>query len=102
MVGNMVLSCARCDDSKAARPYEEWMRGSAPKSPTTQNVPDVEERIGRIMEYVAAFGYVAVANEQGLIESELRRLKAVRSELATLRTEIESLVRDYRERTGYS
>lgn len=100
VAGNMVLSCASCDDSKGRRPYEEWMRGTAAMSPTTQHVSDVEDRIRWIKRYIAEFGYVRVEEEQGLIESEVRRRAAVRSELAKLEKEVKSLVEDYRKRTG--
>ena len=69
-------------------------------SPTTQHVSDVEDRIRWIKRYIAEFGYVRVEEEQGLIESEVRRRAAVRSELAKLEKEVKSLVEDYRKRTG--
>ena len=100
VVGNMVLSCAPCDDSKGRVPYAEWIRGPAPKSPTTLRRLDVEERIGRIERYVDDSGYTAVKNEHGMDESERKRLDAVRSELARVRAEVESLIRDFRKRTG--
>ena len=97
----MLLACAECDDSKAARPYAEWMVGETPKSPRSRGVTDVKARIDHLKAYVAAYGYMATPVEAGLTRPELDRLTNVRGKLAALRDEIDSLVRDYRDRTGY-
>jgi hypothetical protein len=52
VLGNMVPSCARCDDSKQHRPYEEWMLSEGPSSLKGRGVTDVEARIERLKEYV--------------------------------------------------
>lgn len=54
--GNMVPACQACDDSKGGTPYADWMRSSAPKSPTTRGIPDVEARIALLDAYVRHFG----------------------------------------------
>ena len=50
-------------------------------------------------EVYSEFGYVRAEEEHGLIDSEVRRRAAVRSELAKLEKEVKSLVEDYRKRT---
>ena len=102
MLGNMVLACAMCDDSMAARPYDEWMVGNAPKSPRNRRIANIEHRIEHLKAYVKVFEYVASPVEYGLTQTELQRLTNIRSELSTLRIEADLLVGDYRRRTGYS
>ncbi len=57
VLGNMVLACSRCDDSKGRRPFDEWMRSDAPFSPASGGVPDLERRIARLKAYMVHFGY---------------------------------------------
>ena len=38
VLGNMVPACARCDDSKQAFPFEEWMVSDAKWSPKSRGV----------------------------------------------------------------
>ena len=100
VLGNMLPACARCDDSRQARPFEEWMVGPAKWSPNTRGVRDVEQRVARIKAYVQHFGYTPRALEERLNGQELERLNAIRSRLQELRKDIEALIEQYRGRTG--
>lgn len=51
VVGNMVLACAQCDDSKQAADFEQWMNGDAPRSPKSRGVSDIDNRVRRIRDY---------------------------------------------------
>ena len=102
VLGNMVLACQPCDDSKGNRPFAEWMISNTPKSPLSQGIPDVRQRIEHITSYVKANKYVPRPLEERLAPSELQRMTKVRAELNALRTEVESLISDYRRRMGYS
>lgn len=101
VVGNIVPSCATCDDSKRDLPYEEWMVHSAQGSPTSRGVVDVAERLQRIQAYVRRAGYKVRPLEQRLDEVEIDRLARIQSQLGELRQEVDSLIRDYRQRTGH-
>ena len=99
VLGNMVPACGRCDDSKQHYPFEEWMFGSARFSPTSRQVPDVEERIQRIKAYERNFGYTPRKLEERLTDEELESLEGIRQVLASVRTAIETLIDGHRART---
>lgn len=88
MSGIKVPACGPCDDPNQHRPFEQWMRGSSPKSPAARGVPDLDARIRRIREYAEHFGYVATPWElrfQGEqaeeLESLVRRAKALQKDI---------------------
>ena len=99
VLGYIVLACQVCDDSKAQRPFDEWMLGSSPRSPASKNIPDIAQRTDRIRAYQSHFGYAATADEDALTSSEFERLEAVRGQLSDLRKEVVSLIADFRRRT---
>lgn len=100
VVGNMVLACQPCDDSKGKNPYPDWMRSGSPKSPTTREVPDIGVRVERIAAYVSHFGYRATSVEMRLAPSEVDLLARLRTDLQKLKSDVDGLIRDYRDRTG--
>ena len=99
VLGNMVLACSSCDDSKSQRSFDEWMHSDTPKSPRGQKVANVAERIEHIRAYVREFDYEPASIEAGMDEVERERLRAIRGRLASLRQEVDSLVSDFRRRT---
>lgn len=100
ILGNMVLACAACDDSKQHRPFDVWMRSSAPGSPTSRHVVDVEARIVRIKEYVAHYKYVVEPLDERLDDAERAALVNIRQKLQEARREADALIERYRSRTG--
>lgn len=100
VVGNIVPSCAMCDDSKRDLPYEEWMGHSGQGSPVSRGATDVAERLQRLQAYVRHFGYQVLPLDRRLDEAEIDRLARIQSRLGELRQEVDSLIRDYRQRTG--
>lgn len=100
VLGNMVPACARCDDSKRNRPFEEWMMSNCKGSPKSRGVRDLDQRTGHIKAYVQRFGYTPRRLEERLDEHERERLTTIRSRLQELRKDIEVLIEDYRARTG--
>ena len=101
VLGNMVLACSPCDDSRARSPFDEWMLGGAPKSPSSRGISNIPDRLVRIRAYAEQHGYESVQVEEGLNRAELKRLRSVREKLASVRQEVESLINDFRARTGY-
>ena len=101
VLGNMVLACTTCDDSKVQRGFDEWMFSDAPDSPRTRLVPNLSQRRARIMAYIERFGYEPEPEEDILNRVERERLQAIRGRLASLRQEVDSLVSDFRRRTGF-
>jgi len=65
-IRNLVPSCGPCNQSKGASDWREWMTGKARGSPTTRNVTDVHERIGRLSRF-EAWGNVRPIAFEGLI-----------------------------------
>ena len=77
------------------------MGSGVPKSPHSRGIANVSQRIEHIKAYVELYRYRSEPIENGLSGVELERLQAVRERLATLRQEVDSLVGDFRARTGY-
>ena len=77
------------------------MLGRAPKSPTSRGIVDVPGRVERIKQYVDQFAYQPERLDDLLDRSELQRLVAIRAQLTQVREEVQSLIDDFRERTGY-
>ena len=100
VLGNMVPACARCDDSKRSEPFEEWMISSVKGSPQSRGITDVAQRIERIKAYVQRFDYRVRTLEERLDGQELERLRSVQSRLQELRKDVDTLIADYRTRTG--
>lgn len=101
IVGNMVLACAQCDDSKQATEFEQWMTGDAPRSPKSRGVLNVESRVRRIREYVRHYGYEVLPLDERLDKSERDELQEIRERVAADRERLENLISNYRERTGH-
>ena len=50
-IHNLVPACGKCNQSKGNKNWKTWMQSSAALSPTTRNIPDIDERINRIEKY---------------------------------------------------
>lgn len=100
VLGNMVPACGRCDDSKQHRPFEQWMTGDAKWSPKSRDVKDIQRRVDRIKAYVEHFDYHVRPLEKRLTKRELERLEGIRSRLEVLRSDVDELIADFRERPG--
>ena len=98
VVGNMVPSCSRCDDSKQHLEFESWMVSDAKYSPRSLGVVDVAERISQIKAYMAHFGYRPKTIEERLSEDERRTLDKIQLKLSVIRNELERLIEDHRNR----
>lgn len=70
VLGNIVPACQKCDDSKGSAPFDVWMGSSAPNSPASRSVIDLEARIARIRGYREHFGYVPKQTEDRLTIQE--------------------------------
>jgi len=101
VLGNMMLSCSECDNSKSQVDFAKWMLGDYPKSPSTRGVSDVHGRIERIKAYAKQHDYRPAPIEAELNEAEQQRLNHIRNEIVSLRREVESLITDFKDRTGF-
>lgn len=99
-LGNLVPACGRCDDSKRDLPFEVWTLGSAPNSPRTRGVPDLDHRLARIREYVAKYAYRPRIPEERLTAEDLRQFEVLREDLRKLRKDFDTFIALYRRRTG--
>lgn len=100
MLGNIVPACAQCDDSKRDLRFDECATGGAPNSPRSRGVPDIEGRLNRIREYVAAYSYAPQEPVSRLTAEELKEYELIRSELKDIREHFDQLVSSYRAHTG--
>lgn len=98
VIGNMVPACGSCDDSKAARNFDDWMVSSARLSPFTKRVPDVEVRRQRIREYAAQYGYKKRALGDGLLDEERAELEQIQAAVVALKSRIDRFLASYRSR----
>ena len=98
VLGNMVPACAKCDDSKRSEPWEQWIVSDAKNSPKSLGTASVGRRIKCIKAYVRQFRYTPRKLEDRLSSGELQQLKEIRVRLVELRSEVDSLIGDYRAR----
>lgn len=47
-IANLVPSCGKCNQSKGGQSWREWISGPARRSPASREVPNLQERIGRL------------------------------------------------------
>jgi len=99
-LGNIVPACAKCDDSKQDSPFEVWALGSAPNSPRSRAVRDIDRRLSKIREYVAKYSYSPRPPEERLNSEELRQFEILRADLQRLRGDFDAFITLYRQRTG--
>ncbi|MGH6812965.1 MAG: hypothetical protein ACREDM_11705 [Methylocella sp.] len=57
-IDDLVPSCGPCNQSKGGQNWQSWMRGTANGSPTTRNVPDIHERIERLVRFEQEAGKI--------------------------------------------
>ncbi len=99
VLGNMVLACRKCDDSKGQRPFEQWMESSVPGSPASRGVADRQLKRKRIKDYQASFGYAVRPLPTRLVAGEQARLDEIRRKAREVRSELNQLIIDFRKRT---
>jgi HNH endonuclease len=99
-LGNIVPACAKCDDSKADSPFDAWALGSAPNSPRTRCVDDIERRLHKIRDYVAEYSYKPRSPEERLSLDELQQFELLRADLQRIHGEFDAFITRYRQRTG--
>lgn len=100
VLGNMVPTCSKCDDSQRDEDFAEWAAGSAPGSPRSRGIADVDQRIKRIRAYVAKYAYQPRNPTQRLNEQELRQFHVLREDLGKLRKDFDDLIAAFRKRSG--
>lgn len=54
-IGNLVPACGKCNQSKGATHWREWMEGDAQLSPKTRGIPDLRARIRQLEDYERHF-----------------------------------------------
>jgi HNH endonuclease len=96
VLGNMVPACGPCDDSKAHRNFETWLR----ERNMDQNAIDVEEQLAKLHQYMQAYRYVPTLLEDRLTKTELLRFGEVIKKLAALRMEADILITEYKSRAS--
>jgi len=50
-IANLVPACGKCNQSKGNKAWREWMKSTAPRSPTGRGMSGVDERIQRLEDY---------------------------------------------------
>ena len=97
VVGNMVPACRQCDDSKRNLSAAEWASGASAGSPKSRGVPDVEQRLRAISDYVAEHGYRARNPHDRMDLHERARYDDICSRLDGLRADVDSFIASFRE-----
>lgn len=100
VLGNMVPACSKCDDSKGDQPFEAWALGSAPGSPRSRGVADLEQRLAKLRDYAASYAYRPRAPHERLNAEEMRQLEVLRADLARARKDFDDLILCFRARAG--
>jgi hypothetical protein len=94
VLGNMVLACGPCDDSKGANRFDEWMRAT----PRLSQLSDIEGRIARLKAYADNFGYRPHTFEEILSLEESAELAEIRRKLDDIRAEMHSFLYRYQNK----
>lgn len=50
-IHNLVPACGKCNQSKGNKNWREWLFSSAPRSPKSRGVPDLDSRVSRLDEF---------------------------------------------------
>lgn len=100
VLGNMVLACAACDDSKQDSPYETWLRARPSSLASPEAMQIAEHRIEKLRAYAAHFGYRPIPLVERLTSEELTLLDQLKGRDRQLKTDIEALIAAYRTRIG--
>ena len=50
-IANLVPACSKCNQSKGGNEWRSWIQGNARLSPRMKQIPDLEERIGRLSRF---------------------------------------------------
>lgn len=98
VLGNIVPSCQRCDDSKRDDYFDDWIKSDVKYSPKSREVKDIDERIRKIKAYMKKYGYRAETLEEKLTKEERKQLDSIRSDLSKVRKNIEDFGEAYRRR----
>jgi len=97
VLGNIVPACAKCDDSKRHLDYDEWARSSAPSSPRSRGVPDLEARLARIRGYAAAYNYSPRLPTERLTSQQMEHYQRIQQSLEQLKCDINQFLEGYHE-----
>jgi hypothetical protein len=98
VIGNMVPACRTCDDSKGGQKFDRWARGPASGSPQSRGVPDIEDRLERIWQYVRKYDHPAKTPDVRLHPDDYQEFALIGKELEQLRSKIEALIDQHRAR----
>ena len=95
------LGCANCHSAAGSElthslPFDEWALGSAPSSPQTRGVHDIDRRLSKIREYVAKYAYSPRTPDERLTPDELRQFEDLRTDLQRLRISFDEFITSYR------
>lgn len=50
-IANLVPACGKCNQSKGNKAWRDWISSSAPRSPKSRGIPDLEARIQRLAAF---------------------------------------------------
>ncbi|MFZ0549135.1 MAG: HNH endonuclease signature motif containing protein [Candidatus Promineifilaceae bacterium] len=100
VLGNMVPACALCDDSKRHLPYQQWMLSDTKSSLKNRGINNIRERIMKIQAYSIHYEYRPRSLVDRLDDHDIQRLEDIRAKLKDVRGDIDTLIKDYRSKTG--
>ena len=98
VLGNIVPSCQKCDDSKRDEYFEGWIKGDNKCSPKSRGIKDIDKRIRKIKAYMNKYGYKAQSLEGRLTKKEQQQLHDIHSKLREIRKDTEDFGAAYRSR----
>jgi len=54
-IANLVPACGKCNQSKGNKDWKSWMLGTAPRSPASRSVADLDAKVRLLEEYERTF-----------------------------------------------
>jgi hypothetical protein len=106
-IANLVPACGKCNQSKGGYNWRDWMLGSAPRSPKSRGVVDIDRRVELLGRYESWRNPVQI-NFNDVVEDQLWKehkenwqdVLDLLDKSQTLAKQIRKLIEDATERSA--
>lgn len=71
-IHNLVPACGKCNQSKGNKEWRKWMLSTAPLSPKTKAIPDIDVRMRRLEKY-QSWGTPTILDFESIVGKEIWR-----------------------------
>ena len=89
-IQNLVPACGKCNQSKGNRNWKDWMKSTAPLSPTTRGVTKLSKRIKQLQSFEAWGAEATVDFETALGRDAMKQHNDSLKQILSLMSEAET------------